>query len=105
MYIVCSCFIVSLVVYCVNRRNLNKFELNLKFKFEFGFYKSIDVEKVHIGFLKQILGVRTPTSIVAVYGELGRFPLVVLRKIRILKYWLNMNANFECWAACICNLF
>ena len=68
----------------------------------------------------QVLGVRKQTSNIAVYGELGRFPLVVLRKIRILKYWfkilnapesllykvylqqvnqLNINANFECWAA------
>ena len=40
-----------------------------------GFYKSDDVEKVHIRLLKQVLGVRKQTSNVAVYGELGRFPL------------------------------
>ena len=77
MCIACSCLTVYFVVYCVNQRNLN---LNLKFKFEFGFYKSDDVEKVHIRFLKPILGVRKPTSIVAVYGELGRFPSCSLKK-------------------------
>ena len=82
-----------------------------------GFYKSDDIGKVHMRFLKQVLGVRKQTSNIAVYRELGRFPLVVLRKIRILKYWfkilnalesllykvylqqvnqLFINANFEC---------
>ena len=90
-----------------------------------GFYKSNDIEKVHMRFLKQILGVRKQTSNIAVYGELGRFPLVVLIRIRILNYWfkilnspnsllhkvylqqvnqLNVNANFECWASCMRNL-
>ena len=90
-----------------------------------GFCRSDDIEKVHLRFLKQILGVRKQTSNVAVYGELGRFPLFVLRKIRILKYWfkiltapdsllykvylqqvtyLNIDANFNCWAQCVRNL-
>ena len=87
-----------------------------------GFCRSDDIEKVHLRFLKQILDVRKQTSNVAVYGELGRFPLFVLRKIRILKYWfkiltapdsllykvylqqvtyLNIDANFNCWAQCV----
>ena len=49
-----------------------------------GFHKADDVEKVHVRFLKQILGVRLQTSNLAVYGELGRFPLSILRKICIL---------------------
>ena len=90
-----------------------------------GFCRSNDIEKVHLRFLKQILSVRKQTSNVAVYGELGQFPLFVLRKIRILKYWfkiltapdsllykvylqqvayLNIDANFNCWAQCVCNL-
>ena len=55
-----------------------------------GFCRSDDIEKVHLRFLKQILGVCKQTSNVAVYGELGRFPLFVLRKIRILKYWFKI---------------
>ena len=58
-----------------------------------GFCRSDDIEKVNLKFLKKILGVRKQTSNVAVYGELGRFPLFVLRTIRILKYWFKiMNA-------------
>ena len=90
-----------------------------------GFYKSNDIEKAHMRFLKQILGVRKQASNIAVYGELGRFPLVVLRKIRILKYWfkilnspnsllhkvylqqvnqLNVNASSDCWVSFLRNL-
>ena len=55
-----------------------------------GFHKADDIERVHVKFLKQILGVRRQTSNIAVYGELGRVPLYVLRKIRILKYWFKI---------------
>lgn len=55
-----------------------------------GFHPSPDVERVHLKFLKQILGVRTSTSSAAVYGEFGRVPLIVLRKVRILKYWYSI---------------
>jgi len=52
-----------------------------------GFHKGPDVEKMHLKFLKQVLGVRTQTSTCAVYGELGRFPLIVTRQVNIIKYW------------------
>ena len=52
-----------------------------------GFHKGPDVERVHIKFLKQILGVRQQTSNLAVYGEFGRFPLFVIRKVNIIKQW------------------
>ena len=57
-----------------------------------GFHKADDVKKAHVRFLKQILGVRLQTSNLAVYGELSRFPLSILRKIRILKYWYKILA-------------
>ena len=41
-------------------------------------------------FLKQILGVRPQTSNVIIYGELGRMPLSIIRKERILKYWYKL---------------
>ena len=40
--------------------------------------------------MKQILCVRRQTSNIAVYGEVGRVPLSVLRKVCILKYWYNI---------------
>ena len=54
------------------------------------FAKSQDVEKIHLKFLKQILCVRRQTSNLAVYGELGRVPLNVLHKIKVLKYWFKV---------------
>lgn len=90
-----------------------------------GFYKRDDIEKFHLRFLKQIFGVRRQTSNMTVYGELGRFPLYVLRKIQILKYWfkiinapdsllykaylqqvefLDVDINFNCWVLCVRNM-
>ena len=49
-----------------------------------------DIERVHLKFLKQILCVKPQTSNVTVYGELGRVPLSIIRKGRILKYWYKL---------------
>ncbi|KAL4222869.1 hypothetical protein ACF0H5_018909 [Mactra antiquata] len=56
-----------------------------------GFHKSPDIEKVHLKFLRQILGVHNKTTSSAVYGEFGRFPLYIKRQIRIIKYWHRIN--------------
>ena len=53
-----------------------------------GFHNADDIERVHVKFLKQILCVRRQTSNIAVYGEVGRVPLSVLRKVRISR-WLS----------------
>ena len=58
-----------------------------------GFHKSPDIERVHLKFLKHILCVRQQTSNAAVYGELARFSMNVLRKIRIVKFWFNIKSN------------
>ncbi|MCG8046600.1 MAG: reverse transcriptase family protein, partial [Candidatus Thiodiazotropha endolucinida] len=58
-----------------------------------GFHEALDVERVHLKFLKQIIGVRSQTSNNAVYGETGRVPLAVIRKTRILKYWFKIIKN------------
>ena len=44
-------------------------------------------------FLKQILGVRQQTCNMIVYGELGRVPLYVLRKVWIVKCWYKILAD------------
>lgn len=51
-----------------------------------GFYKSRNIESVYPKFLKQILNVRQQTTNSAVYGELGQFPLHVIRNVRIVKF-------------------
>ena len=51
------------------------------------------IDKVHIKFLKILLGVRPQTPNYAVYGELGRFPLSVICKERAVKFWLKLLKN------------
>ena len=42
-----------------------------------GFHKGNEVEKEYLKCLKQILSVRQKTSNATLYGELGRYPLVI----------------------------
>ena len=58
-----------------------------------GFHPAPDIERVHLKFLKQILKVKSQTPSAAVYGELGRVPLHVMRKEHILKYWFKVKCS------------
>lgn len=55
-----------------------------------GYEKNDNIEKVHLQFLKKILKVRATTPSHLVYGELGRFPLIVDIKCRILCFWNSL---------------
>ena len=48
--------------------------------------KSKDIERIHLKFCKRILCVNNRSCNMAVYGELGRYPLYITRYIRIVKY-------------------
>ena len=53
--------------------------------------KEINIlEKIHLKYLKNILGVKPQTSTLAVYGETARFPLVVRQRVNLLKYWCHI---------------
>lgn len=58
-----------------------------------GIYDCKEIDKIHVKFCKYILGVRQQTPNVAVFGELGRFPLSVISKERTLKFWLKIMKN------------
>ena len=59
-----------------------------------GFHRGQDIEKIHIQFCKRLLGVRKGTCNDFIYSELGRFPLQIIRKLRIFKYWIKLrNTN------------
>jgi len=45
-----------------------------------------DLEKVQLGFLKNMLGVRSQTSTIGVLLDTGRFPLLVRQHVSALKY-------------------
>ena len=48
------------------------------------------VERVHLKFCKIILHVKKSTPDFMVYGELGRFPLGIYVKLRIINYWAKL---------------
>ena len=58
-----------------------------------GHHEAPEIEKVHTKFLRNILGVRKSTNISALYGELGRFPMKIARKIKLIKYWTKLLTN------------
>ena len=59
-----------------------------------GFHRGQDIEKIHIQFCKRLLGVWKGTCNDFIYSELGRFPLQIIRKLRIFKYWIKLrNTN------------
>ena len=55
-----------------------------------GLCKADPIERFHLSFLKSVLNVKTSTPTCFVYGELGIFPLIIERKIRVIKYWLKI---------------
>ena len=61
-----------------------------------GNHNAPDLEKVHLKFCKSILGVKRSTSNFVVYCELGRLPLIYVRKLRIIKYWLKIMQSENC---------
>ena len=50
----------------------------------------LDISKVHLKFLKQVLGVRPQAPNSAILDELGIFPMGVYRKVRIIKFWYKI---------------
>ena len=51
-----------------------------------GHHEAPDIERVHTKFMRNILGVRKSTNISALYGELGRYPMKISRKIKLIRY-------------------
>ena len=49
-----------------------------------------NIEKVHLSFCKRVLNVKTSTSTLSIYSELGRYPLYVNRYCRSIKYWCTI---------------
>ena len=58
-----------------------------------GVYSFKDIDKLHVRFLKYLLGVKQQTPNFAVLGEFGRLPLSVLCKQRTLKFWSKIMSN------------
>jgi hypothetical protein len=57
-------------------------------------YENLKIlEQIHLKFCKRILRVRNTTPNCIVYGELGRFPLEILVKLRMISYWCKLVNN------------
>ena len=55
-----------------------------------GFHEAKDIERVHTKFCRKILCVKKSTNLTGLYGELGRAPLLINRKLNMIKYWLKI---------------
>ena len=55
-----------------------------------GFNKAEQLDRMYLGFLKNLLGVRKTVPTAFIYKELGVFPLDITRKVRIVKYWFKI---------------
>ena len=48
-------------------------------------------EKIHLSYLKNMLGVRRQTPTLALYGDTGHFPLLLKQQVQTLKYWARLR--------------
>jgi hypothetical protein len=55
-----------------------------------GLNEGKDIEIVHTKFLRKLLCVNKSTNLSALYGELGRVPLIIMRKIHMIRYWIKL---------------
>ena len=55
-----------------------------------GLHTAKEIENIHTKFLRKILGVRKSTNLIGLYGETGRLPLQIIRKIHMFRYWIKL---------------
>ena len=55
-----------------------------------GFIRAKHIECIHRKFCKWLLNVKMSTNSLALYAEVGRFPLIIGRQTHIVKYWLKL---------------
>jgi hypothetical protein len=55
-----------------------------------GDHESKNIELLHCKFLRKILCVKKSTNLDALYGETGRYPMKIQRKIIMFKYWVKL---------------
>ena len=67
-----------------------------------GFENNSMIEKLHLKYCKTILHVKKSTPSCMVYGELGRFPLDIRIKCRLITFWSRLVSSDLCFrTSCI----
>ena len=61
-----------------------------------GLHNASEIEKLLIGFCRNVLTEKKSTVNMMIYSELGRFPLLINRKISVVKYWLRLLKTDNC---------
>jgi hypothetical protein len=59
-----------------------------------GFENKQGIEKLHLQFLIKILNLRNNTPNYMVYGEMGRFPMDIVIKLRMVMFWNERICRF-----------
>jgi hypothetical protein len=60
-----------------------------------GFSNNDIIEKVHLKFCKLLLHLKLSTPLYMIYGELGRYPLEIDIKSRIISFWAKLLSGKE----------
>ena len=60
-----------------------------------GFENITMIEKIHLKYVKYILGLKQSTPTCMVLGETGRYPLSILIKCRMISYWSKLLCQKE----------
>jgi hypothetical protein len=55
-----------------------------------GSHPAKNIENIHTKFCRKILGVKSSTNLDCLYGELGRLPMSIMRKIHMIRYWIKL---------------
>jgi len=89
LFIVCNQLNLSTLEICKRFDSLESPILNYGAEI-FGYHPA--EETVHCKSLRKTLAVRKKnnTNLVALYGELGRHPMIIERKTRMIKYWIKI---------------
>jgi hypothetical protein len=69
-----------------------------------GFEHKQGIKQLHLQFLKKILNLRNNTPNYMVYGEMGRFPMDIVIKLRMVMFWNCLIDNSGKWSSILYNL-